>query len=68
MPFQESPHGSPPLELHFVNWGGEFKLLYITLNAEAVDENMTVNIVSCVASEHVFGYRKEKFPTLQSHN
>lgn len=33
-PFQICPHGSPPLELHCVRIGGEFKLLYMAFRAE----------------------------------
>lgn len=36
IPFHDCPHGSSPLAFHWVNWGGEFKLVYKTLKAEAV--------------------------------
>ena len=38
IPFHDSPHGSPPLELHLVSCHGEFRLLYLTLRAEAVHQ------------------------------
>lgn len=34
IPFQESPHGSPPLDFQLLSAEAEFKLVYITLRAE----------------------------------
>lgn len=39
IPFHDCPQGSSPFAFHWVNWEGEFKLVYKTLKAEAVDQN-----------------------------
>lgn len=37
MPCQDSPHGSPPFELHLESRYGELRLLNMTLRAEAAE-------------------------------